>query len=65
MNLIKYQSELENKKVQFLYKETERQRVWRKGFVNLSYSNVAYEYGLALQQQEKFALAKFVEYTGE
>ena len=64
MKTIEYQPELEGKRVQFQYKENDNQRKWRNGFVTLSYSPVCYDYGFNLQQQENFALARFIEYEG-
>ena len=45
---------LRNCRVQFFYKNTATQRKWRPGFINLRFSEAAYDYGAALAKQEHF-----------
>jgi len=57
---LEYQKELENKKVQFQYKQSNRSKKWVNGFVNLCYTKIAYQYGIDLQKQENFYTIRFI-----
>ena len=56
-----YQTRLDGKKVQLLYKENERQRKWRKGFISLCYTSIAHCNGINLMKQENWHAIKFVD----
>lgn len=65
MKKLYYQKELEGEQVQFQYKPTERSRIWRDGFINNSYSIIAFEYGQGLQDQEKYYECRFINWNQE
>lgn len=58
-----YQEKLEGKRVELWYLKKPNSLGWKKASViMLSYSDVAYQHGLALKNQEGWYAVKWVEY---
>lgn len=64
LNETEYQPELEGQRVELWYKPAQTSRNWRKSSVMmLAYSEIAYNHGLALMNQEGWHAVKWQPYN--